>query len=94
MSIKFHKIKTCLELDDLLGFGQHSGRTVSYMLQFEPEYLLWATKQPNLLFLCEEAWNQLEKNAQRAKTEKQKQKFQVCEYPPWEDQDPLDDVPF
>jgi len=70
MSVHFNRIKKCLELDDQLRFGVHAGRTVSWMLEFEPEYLLWATRQPGLIFLSSAATRNLEQNAQRAKAEK------------------------
>lgn len=70
MSIKFARIKKYLELDDQIRFGVHVGKTISWMLEFEPEYLLWATRQPNLIFLSSTAALRLEQNAQRAKLER------------------------
>lgn len=98
MSIKFSRIKKCLELDDTITFGAHSGRTISYMLEFEPEYLLWATKQPNLIFLCSTVASRLEEKATRAKLEKQKRResYQSREvhYAHADQDDWWDDVPF
>jgi len=99
MSIKFTRIKKHLELDDQIRFGAHSGRTISWMLQFEPEYLLWATQQPGLIFLQRNLTTTLQENALRAKTEKTAQKekqFQRAVSPDYiEDLGLwLDDVPF
>lgn len=96
MSIKFSKVKQCLELDDLIAFGKHSGRTISYMLQFEPEYLLWATKQSGLLYLSSTIALQLEEYVIRAKLEKEKQKWQkfVKEHVAPDFTDFSEDVPF
>lgn len=99
MSIKFNRIKKYLDLDDEIRFGVHVGKSISWMLEFEPEYLLWATNQPNLILLSNTANLRLKQNAQRAqqeklaKKEKQFQKAVNCNY--IEDLDLwLDDVPF
>lgn len=94
MSIQFKRIKKHLELHDIITFGTHFGKTISYMLEFEPEYLLWASKQPNLLFLCEPAALKLEEKAIRAKLEKQKHKAKTQVYMPGDQDDWWDDVPF
>ncbi len=70
MSIRFSRLKNNLELCDRISFGAHSGRTISYMLEFEPEYLLWATRQPGLISLSSTAAKNLEDKALRAKAEK------------------------
>jgi hypothetical protein len=94
MSIKFTRIKKCLELDDKLAFGAHSGKSISYMLEFEPEYLFWATKQPNLIFLCHTAAIRLEEKATRAKQEKEKHKAKAYYYADTDQDSWFDDVPF
>jgi hypothetical protein len=93
MSVRFAKVKKCLELDDRITFGAHSGRTVSYMLEFEPEYLLWATRQPGLISLSSTAANKLEEKALRAKAEKIAHKAKTyCELTPADVG--FDDVPW
>lgn len=84
MSIKFARIKKYLELDDKIRFGAHAGRTISWMLEFEPEYLLWATNQPGLCLLSATLTLRLKQNALRARQEKlakkEKQTEQTVSY--------------
>ena len=99
MSIKFSKIKTCLDLDDQITFGAHQGKTISYMLAFEPEYLTWCSKQPNLLFLTERAALALEVSVKQMQADRQtlqlsKQQQYNTRYHGEEFSDWYDDVPF
>lgn len=80
MSIKFNKLKICLDLEDQIVFGAHQGKTISYMLAFEPEYLTWCSKQPNLLFLTERAALALEVSVRQMKVEKQIKRNSFIDY--------------
>ena len=70
MSIKFNKIRTRLDLDDQITFGAHLGKTISYVVAFDPEYLIWCLKQPNFLFLTERAALALEISTKQMKLDK------------------------
>lgn len=94
MSIRFSRVKKCLDLNDRITFGTHFGRTISYMLEFEPEYLLWATRQPGLISLSSTAAHKLEEKALRAKQEKIAQKAKTQAYMPGDQEDYWEDVPF
>jgi len=93
MSIKFARVKKCLELDDKITFGVHSGRTVSYMLEFEPEYLFWATKN-NAVVLNRELEKRCFDKALRAKAEKEVAKSKEVYYAHSDQDDWWEDVPF
>lgn len=93
MSIKFNRIKKCLELDDIITFGAHSGRTISYMLEFEPEYLLWATKNAALV-LNKSLQSACLDKALRAKAEKERYKSKEVQYAHADQDDWWEDVPF
>ena len=70
MSIKFNKLKTRLDLEDQITFGSHVGKTISYVVAFDPEYLNWCLKQPNFLFLTERAALALEISTKQMKIDK------------------------
>jgi len=93
MSIKFTKVKKCLELDDKLTFGAHSGKSISYMLEFEPEYLLWASKN-NAVALSKELDKRCFDKALRAKAEKEVAKSKEVYYAHSDQDDYWEDVPF
>jgi len=93
MSVHFNRIKKCLELDDQLRFGVHAGRTVSWMLEFEPEYLLWAVKN-SAVVLSKTLQDKCLDKALRAKAEKEVAKSKEVHYAHSDQDDYWDDVPF
>jgi hypothetical protein len=93
MSIRFARIKKCLELDDKLAFGVHSGKSIGYMLEFEPEYLLWASKN-NAVVLNRELEKRCFDKALRAKAEKEVAKSKEVTYAHSDQDDWWEDVPF
>ena len=93
MSIKFTRVKKCLELDDKLTFGAHSGKSISYMLEFEPEYLLWVTKNKAVVLNGELEKRCFDK-ALRAKAEKEMAKSKEVHYAHSDQDDWWEDVLF
>lgn len=93
MSIQFKRIKKCLELDDQLRFGVHANRTVSWMLEFKPEYLLWASKN-SVVVLSKDLHKKCFDKALRAKAEKEVAKSKEVHYAHSDQDDWWDDVPF
>jgi len=109
MSIKFTRIKTKLDFLDTLGFGnKHLGKTISYIIEFDPEYLEWCCKKENLVYLTPKCMDLLEDRLhllKQIKQKKEEEKLAKLLAPPksknkglWyahSDQDDwFDDVPF
>lgn len=50
MGIPFSKIKSKLELDDILPFGRHQGYSVREILKDRPIYISWLIQNTSLKF--------------------------------------------
>lgn len=73
MAIAFNRIKTKLDFLDTLGFGnKYLGKTISYILEFDPEYLEWCCKKENLIYLTPKCMGVLEDRLHLLKQIKQK----------------------
>lgn len=108
MAIAFNRIKTQLDFLDTLGFGnKYLGKTISYIIEFDPEYLEWCCKKENLVYLTPKCMGVLEERLhllKQIKQKKEEEKLRKTLAPPkskfkdWmvhADQDDWwDDVPF
>lgn len=51
MAIPFKRVKTTYDFLDIMPFGKYQGKTISWIIEFDPECLEWYTKKENLIFL-------------------------------------------
>jgi len=51
MAIPFKRVKTVYDFQDTIPFGEYLGKTISWVIEFDPAYLKWCTKQENLIYL-------------------------------------------
>ena len=97
MSIKFSKLKTELGYSDTLGFGKYHGKTVGWVIEFDPLYLDWCTKKDNLIFLDEHSLERLYSSvliAIAAKDRPPKKITKNIMYAHADQDDHWDDIPF
>lgn len=106
MALPFKKIKKDLDFLDTLGFGnKYMGKTISYIIEFDPEYLDWCCKKANLVYLTDKCHNALEDRlviVRKAKEDKllakllkpPKSKSKELWYAHADQDDWWDDVPF
>jgi hypothetical protein len=59
MAISFKKLKTEYDFLDTMPFGNYRGKTISWIIEFDPEYLDWCSKQQGLLYLSNKCKEQL-----------------------------------
>lgn len=72
MALPFKRLKTELDFLDTLGFGsKYFDKTISYILEFDPEYLEWCCKQANLVYLSDKCHTALESRLQLLKAIKE-----------------------
>jgi hypothetical protein len=86
MAIPFKRIKTQLDFLDTLGFGnKYMGKTISYIIEFDPEYLEWCCKKENLVYLTPKCMDLLEDRlriVKQIKDYKDEQKLKKMFAPP------------
>ena len=107
MAIPFNRVKTTYDFLDIMPFGKYQGKTISWIIEFDPECLEWYTKKEDLLYLTSKCTDVLEDRLhllKQIKQEKADEKLKKTLSPPkskfrdWSvhtDQDDWwDDVPF
>lgn len=60
MSLPFKRVRTTYDFLDTMPFGSYVGKTISYVIEFDPNYLKWCTKQDNLIYLSDKCLDALE----------------------------------
>lgn len=103
MAIPFKRIKTTYDFQDISPLSKYQSRTISWIIEFDPEYLEWCVKE-NLIYLTSKCLEALEDRLRIVKQFKEEQRLKKILAPSksrfkdWtvhSDQDDWwDDVPF